>query len=74
MKDWAFDPYTSTEADKAPLYAHPVYGLPTAMNGLWNDTLHFAGTEVAQDFGGYLEGALEAAEAAVRTLKGGKVT
>ena len=74
LKDWAFDPYTSTEADKAPLYAHPVYGLPTAMNGLWNDTLHFAGTEVAQDFGGYLEGALEAAEAAVRALNTGKGT
>lgn len=62
IKDWAFDPHTATEADKAPLYAHPTYSLPNSMRGLWDSTLHFAGTEVAPQFGGYLEGALEAAE------------
>lgn len=74
LKDWAFDPYTSTEADKAPLYAHPTYGLPPAMSRLWSARLHFAGTEVAQDFGGYLEGALEAAENVVLSLNAGKWT
>jgi monoamine oxidase len=43
----AVDLYTSTDADMAPLYAHPIYGLPQAMHGLWDGTLHFAGTEVA---------------------------
>jgi len=62
VKDWAFDPQTSTVADQAPLYAHPTYGLPPAMMGLWDNTLHFGGTEVAPEFGGYIEGALEAAE------------
>jgi monoamine oxidase len=62
VKDWAFDSHTSTEADQAPLYAHPTYGLPHALSGLWDDTIHFAGTEVAPQFGGYIEGALEAAE------------
>lgn len=62
IKDWAFDPHTATDADKAPLYAHPTYSLPSSMTGMWNNTLHFAGTEVAPQFGGYLEGALEAAE------------
>ena len=62
IKDWALDPYTSTEADKAPLYAHPTYGLPHAMTNLWDNRLQFAGTEVAPSFGGYIEGALEAAE------------
>lgn len=62
FKDWAFDAYTATEADRAPLYAHPTYGLPQAMTGLWHNRLHFAGTEVAPAFGGYVEGALEAAE------------
>lgn len=62
VKDWAFDQFTSTEADKASLYAHPTYGLPTALSSLWDKTLHFAGTEVAPQFGGFLEGALEAAE------------
>lgn len=69
VKDWAFDPYTSTEADKAPLYAHPTYGLPKSLIGLWDNRLHFSGTEVAPEFGGYLEGALEAAENVLKTLK-----
>ena len=68
LKDWAVDPYTATQADQAPLYAHPTYGLPPAMTQLWHNKLHFAGTEVAPQFGGYLEGALEAAENALDTL------
>jgi len=68
VKDWAFDPHTATEADKAPLLAHPAYGLPRAMTGLWGNSLRFAGTEVAPQFGGYLEGALEAAENILNTI------
>lgn len=68
IKDWAVDPFTATQADQAPLYAHPTYGLPDAMAGLWGDSLHFAGTEVAPQFGGYLEGALEAAESVLENL------
>ena len=62
LKDWAFDRFTSTTADQAPLYAHPTYRLPDAMRDLWEGRLLFAGTEVAPEFGGYIEGALEAAE------------
>lgn len=62
VKDWAIDPFTATAADSAPLFSHPSYGLAPAMKDLWEGSLHFAGTEVAQEFGGYLEGALEAAE------------
>ncbi|MEM6382288.1 MAG: NAD(P)/FAD-dependent oxidoreductase [Pseudomonadota bacterium] len=69
VKDWAFDPLTATDADLAPQYAHPHYGLPSALMGLWDEKLIFAGTEVAPQFGGYLEGALEAAEAARQHLK-----
>jgi monoamine oxidase len=68
LKDWAFDAYTATPADRAPLYAHPVYGLPPALGDPWADRLHLAGTEVAPQFGGYVEGALEAAEYAVAAL------
>lgn len=68
VKDWAFDRHTATPADLAPLYAHPTYGLPPAMTGLWEGRLHFGGTEVAAQFGGYLEGALEAAENACALL------
>lgn len=62
FKDWAADPHTCTDADAAPLYAHPTYGMPNAIRNLWEGKLHFAGSEVASRFGGYLEGALEAAE------------
>lgn len=69
VKDWVLDPYTSTEADKTPMYAHPTYELPQNLTGLWDNRLHFSGTEVAPEFGGYLEGALEAAENVLETLK-----
>ena len=67
IKDWALDPQTSTEADKAPVYAHPIYGMPHALTNLWDNSLHFGGTEVAPQFGGYIEGALEAAENVAKT-------
>ncbi len=62
IQDWAAAKYTATKADKEPIYAHPNYGLPPTLTKLWNNKLHFAGTEVAPTFGGYIEGALEAAE------------
>lgn len=68
VKDWASDPATSTEADARPLYAHPQYGLPASLKGLWDGRLHFAGTEVAPHHGGFLEGALEAADIVARHL------
>lgn len=68
IKDWAIDPHTATAQDQRPLTAHPAYGLPDALVGLWDNRLHFAGTEVAAQFGGYLEGALEAAEDVLRRL------
>jgi len=62
IKDWAFDPNTSTERDLQPLRTHPLYGMPEALSNLWDQRVLFGGTEVARQFGGYLEGALEAAE------------
>ncbi|WP_415400853.1 flavin monoamine oxidase family protein [Tateyamaria sp. SN3-11] len=69
LKDWAFDPHTSTAADQRPLFAHPDYGLPQSMKQLMGGALHFAGTEAAPQFGGYIEGALEAAEIVLRQLE-----
>ncbi len=68
VKDWAQNPFTATPADAAPLYAHPDYGLPHAMAGLWDGQLICSGTETAATFGGYLEGALEAAEQTLAEL------
>ena len=68
VKDWAFDPFTATQADQRPLYAHPSYGMPRALADLWGGKLHMSGTETAPQFGGYLEGALEAAENTLSVL------
>lgn len=68
IKDWAFDPYTSTTLDHPPLYAHPKYGMPAALTNLCDGRLIFGSTETAPEFGGYLEGALEAAEITFETL------
>ncbi len=65
VKDWSTDDTTATEADKAPLNHHPHYGPPAGQSQLWNGLAAFAGTEVAEEDGGYLEGALAAAESAV---------
>lgn len=68
IRDWATEAHTSTEADIAPQHSHPHYGLPVGLQDIWGEALLFSGTETATDFGGYLEGALEAAEATFRTL------
>ena len=73
IKDWALDRFTSTEEDQQPVYAHPTYGLPQVLVQIWNDRLIFAGTEVASQFGGYIEGALEAAEDALAQIMREKV-
>jgi monoamine oxidase len=61
-KDWAYEVFTSTDLDRKPLRAHPRYGMPRALERLWDGMLIFGGSETAFQFGGYLEGALEAAE------------
>ncbi len=68
LQDWAVEGFTATQADEAPARDHPRYGRPSLFDHLWDDRLDFASTEMARDFGGYLEGALEAAEAAATRL------
>lgn len=62
MMDWAHEPQIATRLDQAPPSYHPSYGLPAALRDVWNGKLLFGSTEMASEFGGYLEGALEAAE------------
>ncbi|WP_143849629.1 hypothetical protein [Octadecabacter ascidiaceicola] len=68
VKDWAFDPFTSTLADLVPVSSHLHYALPSVMTALWDNALLFGGTEAAPQFGGYIEGALEAEELALAKL------
>jgi monoamine oxidase len=60
IKDWSIDGATATDADRTPPAAHPSYQ-PLASTR----RLIFAGTEVAPEDGGFLEGALASAEAAL---------
>jgi monoamine oxidase len=64
IKDWSTDPATATHADRTPPQGHPTYRglLPTTR-------LIFAGTEASPEDGGFLEGALAAAEAAHAQLR-----
>jgi transcriptional regulator GlxA family with amidase domain len=67
IKDWSMDPATATEADLTPPSDHPNYSaVPPARRVI------FAGTEMSPDNGGFLEGALAAAEAAHAALAVGE--
>ena len=70
VADWAMDPDTAMPADCEPPSGHPVYGPLPELAGPWTGRLVFAGTEVATEQGGYMEGAIEAATAAVEKLTG----
>ncbi len=62
FKNWSIDPNTAAPQDRFPPPGHPAYGLPPAVETWLDPRLIFAGTEAATQHGGFLEGALEAAE------------
>jgi monoamine oxidase len=68
LLDWSREPFTATHADGANV-THPIYGIVPANGGETYPHLLFAGTEAATHNGGYLEGALEAAQTAVESWK-----
>jgi monoamine oxidase len=63
IQDWAREPFTAIEADRAPMAAHPEYR-PLPLPAPWGKRLLLTGSELAPEFAGYLEGALAAADAA----------
>lgn len=67
-RDWAQERFTATPYDLPPMTRHPVYAPPAGRTAFWDGTVRFAGTETADPHGGYLEGALIAAERAVADL------
>lgn len=71
LQDWAVETNTATALDRQARHGHPDYGMPKALSGVWADALLFASSEMASDFGGYLEGALCAADSTVKTLLNG---
>ncbi len=69
-RDWAKEDFTATEYDLRSCHNHPEFYPPGNQTSIWNNRLHFAGTETAGQFGGYLEGALvSAARAATAVLE-----
>ncbi|MCL1629947.1 FAD-dependent oxidoreductase [Roseibaca sp. V10] len=63
FKDWSADHATATPADRTPPASHPRYrAIPRT------ERVIFAGSETASEDGGFLEGALAAAEAACMNL------
>lgn len=61
LQDWAQEPQTATAADYTS-GGHPAYGRPRALTNIWNGRIILGSSEMGQSFGGYLEGALEAAQ------------
>lgn len=62
LQDWASIPEIARALDRVQPGYHPSYGLPSILGNLAERNVHFCATETATGFGGYLEGALEAAE------------
>jgi monoamine oxidase len=67
VKDWSLDPNTASNNDLTSPMQHPEYPAD-ADRQCWSNKLILAGTETALQHGGYLEGALESADAAVSSL------
>lgn len=63
VQDWAQETFTASDEDRVEQASgHPAYGTPPILRGLWDDSLLLGSSEMGAEFGGYLEGALEAAE------------
>ena len=71
IKDWAFDPFTSTLDDREQMLFHPSSTLDPILEPGWDGRLIWSGTETAgmsERNNGYLEGALEASERSINTI------
>ena len=64
-KDWTTDPLTATHRDQTGQRAHP-HG--AALNSLMPERIVWAASETATQDAGYLEGAVNAANAAVQQI------
>jgi len=68
VQDWATQTCTATQADAHTSTSQSEFGLPKALEQVWQGRLLFACAEMACEFGGVAEGALEAAEVAFDVL------
>ena len=68
-KDWSEDVHTASPMDANGPQSHPQYHPIIIDEGDWQNHLFLASTETAQQFGGFLEGALEAVENTIRQAR-----
>ena len=61
FRDWALEPFTATQEDTLSGH-HPNYGLTGNINAMKARGIYFSSTETSSQSGGFIEGALEAAE------------
>lgn len=69
--DWAQDPQTATDLDQQPLMHHPAYGRPKPLRTPVGERVFVTSTELAPEMGGFLEGALAAADEAAQWVLSG---
>lgn len=69
-QDWAREAFTATEYDLRSAHNHPEFLPPSGKTSFWDGAVLFAGTETADDMGGYLEGALGSGERAALAALG----
>ena len=67
--DWAGNDLIATESDRTGPAQHPDYRPVPPLDGAWDGRVVFGSTETGRDFGGFLEGALEAAEQSAQAVK-----
>ncbi|MCW9717019.1 flavin monoamine oxidase family protein [Avibacterium sp. 21-599] len=72
IKDWAKDPLIATTMDNNPNINHPFAGQNCVSQGDWQHNLWGVATEWSPNFGGYLAGAIEAVDIALKMLLGEK--
>jgi monoamine oxidase len=68
FKHWGADDLTATRLDRPDLTDHPIYRPVPITEPEWQGRLHLTGSETAAEDGGFLEGALEAAERTLREI------
>jgi monoamine oxidase len=73
LKDWAADPLIATDADLQGVPVHPSINLAPYRAEMESLNLSFPVSEAASTEGGYLEGALVAARAAVEKVQQARV-
>jgi monoamine oxidase len=68
VQDWGQELFSATELDLTPLNYHPNYGYSAEAFDLWDGSLLLSGTETAEQYGGFLEGALDSSVRTVRKV------